>query len=218
MLSMIREAKLESIDSPKSATISRRGFVKMGGALFVSIALPVHLKAAQQQNSLDPSLLASWLEIRSDNTVIVRTGRTETGTGMSGYYAQTVAEELNILPETISLIMGDTDKTPDGGYSAGFLSGMNNVRKVAAYTHQALLSLAATQLGVPVENLSVVDGVISGGGKSISYGQLVEGQHLDLKIPVTGEFAKATPGKWVGVDGLGGLTVTGEPPMKPLNQ
>ena len=211
---MIRETELESIDSPKSATISRRGFVKMGGALFVSIALPVHLKAAQQQNSLDPSLLASWLEIRSDNTVIVRTGRTETGTGMSGYYAQTVAEELNILPETISLIMGDTDKTPDGGYSAGFLSGMANLRKVAAYTRQALLELAAKRFGVAAEKLTVEKGIVSAGEKTVSYGQLVEGQQLDLKIPVTGVLAKSAPGKWVGVLGLDGLVVDGAPPMK----
>jgi nicotinate dehydrogenase subunit B len=214
-----------SSDSPLATTLTRRGFVKIGGALFVSFALPAGFRAqtaesqaSLQTNQLNPTLLASWLEIRSDNTILIRTGRTETGTGMSGYYTQVIAEELSVRPETISLIMGDTDKTPDGGYSAGFLSGMTNVRKVAAYTYQALLRLAATQLGVPVENLSVVDGVISGVGKSISYGQLVEGQHLDLKIPVTGELAKAAPGKWVGVDGLDGLTVTGEPPLKPLNQ
>src|SRR5580692_3416750 len=111
--------------------------------------------------------------MRCDNTILMRTGRTETGTGMSGYYTQAIAEELGVRPETISLIMGDTDKTPDGGYSAGFLSGMVNVRKVAAYTYQALLGLAATQLGVPVESLSVVDGVILGSGRKIRYGQLV---------------------------------------------
>src|SRR5258708_76679 len=206
--------------SPLATAITRRGFVKIGGALFVSFAVPAEFCAlpAENNTSLDPSQLASWLEIRGDNTILARTGRTETGTGMSGYYTQVIAEELSVRPETISLIMGDTDKTPDGGYSAGFLSGMVNVRKVAAYTYQALLGLAATQLGVPVESLSVADGVISGGGKSIRYGQLVEGQLLDLKIPVTGEFAKAAPGKWVGVDGLDGLTVTGDPPMKPLNQ
>ena len=214
-----------SSDFPSATTLTRRGFVKTGGALFVSFALPAGFRPQTtesqvllQTNQLDPTLLGSWLEIRSDNTILMRTGRTETGTGMSGYYTQVIAEELSVRPETISLIMGDTDETPDGGYSAGFLSGMANVRKVAAYTYQALLGLAATQLGVPIENLSVVDGVISGGGKSIRYGQLVEGQHLDLKIPVTGEFAKAAPGKWVGVDGLAGLTVTGDPPMKPLNQ
>ena len=214
---MIRDTA-PNIDSSRSATISRRGFVKMGGALFVSIALPVHLKAGQSQNSLDASLLASWLEIRADNSIIVRTGRTETGTGMSGYYAQTVAEELNVLPETISLIMGDTDKTPDGGYSAGFLSGMSNLRKVAAYTRQALLELAAKRFEVPIANLGVTEGIVSGGGKSISYGKLVEGQQLDLKIPVTGILAKSAPGQWVGLLGLDGIIVDGAPPMKPAEK
>jgi len=212
-------------DSPLATMLTRRGFVKMGGTLFVSFAVPTEYLAqtaegedSLRSNQLDPTLLASWMEIRSDNTIVMRTGRTETGTGMSGYYTQAIAEELNVRPETISLIMGDTDKTPDGGYSAGFLSGMANVRKVAAYTHQALLKHAATQLEIPAENLTVIDGVVSGSGKSISYGQLVEGQHLELKIPVTGEIAKAAPGNWVGVVGLDGLKVTGEPPMRPLNQ
>jgi CO/xanthine dehydrogenase Mo-binding subunit len=210
-----------SCDFQITMTLTRRGFVKIGGALFVSLYLPGRLSASRsekKQTSLDPSQLVSWLEIRSDNTILMRTGRTETGTGMSGYYAQAIAEELNVRPETISLLMGDTDKTPDGGYSAGFLTGMNNVRKVSAYTYQALLRLAATQLGVPVPGLSVVDGIVSGGGKSITYGQLVQGQHLDLKIPVTGQPAKADPSAWVGITSLDGFTVTGDPPMKPVSQ
>ncbi len=127
--------------------------MKAGGALFVSLVLPVRLigrtKTAENQVSMDPTLLASWLEIRSDNTIVARTGRTETGSGITGYYAQAIAEALNVRPETITLIMGDTDRTPDGGFSAGFLNGVYNVRKVAAYTYQALLELAATKLGVP---------------------------------------------------------------------
>jgi len=210
----------KSSDSPITATITRRGFVKIGGALFVSALIPRGFPAlaAESQSSLDPTLLGSWLEIRSDNTIVARTGRTETGTGMSGYYAQAVAEELSVRPEAIWLIMGDTDRTPDGGYSAGFLSGMSNVRKVAAYTHQALLGLAATQLDVPISGLTVVDGVVSGGGKSVSYGQLVEGQHLDLKIPVEGKLPKLDPAEWMGVAGLDGLKVTGDPPMKAVSQ
>ena len=210
-----------SCDSEITMTLTRRGFVKIGGALFVSLYLPGRLCASRtekDQTSLDPSQLVSWLEIRNDNTILMRTGRTETGTGMSGYYAQAIAEELSVRPETISLLMGDTDRTPDGGYSAGFLTGMNNVRKVSAYTYQALLGLAATQLGVPVPGLSVVDGIVSDGGKSISYGQLVQGQHLDLKIPVTGQPAKADPSAWVGITSLDGFTVTGDPPMKPVSQ
>src|SRR5438552_2065908 len=200
------------------ATISRRGFVKTGGALFVSLALPLQFatraEAAGSPTSLDPTLPASWLEIHSDNTIVARTGRTETGVGITGYYPQTIAEELNVRPETITLIMGDTDRTPDGGYSAGFLSGMTNVRKVAAYTYKALLGLASTQLGVPVSSLSVTDGIVTGGGKKITYGELVQGQHLELKIPVEGTLPKPDPAGEVGMTSLDGVTVTGNPPMK----
>ncbi len=201
-------------------TLTRRGFVSAGGALFVSLALPAGFaaRAAESQTSLDPSLLASWLEIRSDNTILMRTGRTETGTGMSAFYAQMVAEELTVRPETVSLILGDTDKTPDGGYSAGFLYGAANVRKVAAYTYQALLGLAATHLGVPSTALAVTDGIVSGGGKSVSYGKLVEGQHLDLKIPVSGKPARMDPTQDSGIAGLDGFVVTGDPPTKPVSQ
>jgi CO/xanthine dehydrogenase Mo-binding subunit len=201
-------------------TISRRGFVKTGGALFVSLAIPLRfsgLIAAENPASIDPTSPASWLEIRSDNTIVARTGRTETGVGMTGYYPQTIAEELNVRPETITLIMGDTDRTPDGGFSAGFLTGMSNVRKVAAYTYQALQGLAAVRLGVPVSSLSVSDGIVSGGGKKISYGELVQGQHLELKIPVKGALAQPDPAGWVGMTSLDGLTVTGDPPMKAVS-
>lgn len=211
-----------TILTPLTAPITRRGFVKMGGALFVSLSIPagLSLHAAESPTSLDPSVLASWLEIHSDNTILAHTGRTETGTGMSAYYAQAIAEELCVRPETISLVLGDTDRTPDGGASAGLLDGMANVRKVAAYTHQALLGLAATQLGVPVSKLIVADAIVSGGGKSISYGQLVQGQQLDLKIPVTGMRAKVDPSspEGNGLAGLDGFTVTGDPPTKPVSQ
>ena len=202
--------------------ITRRDFVKAGGALFVSLAM-LPRSSYSSPPEAQPTPIASWIEIRSDNTILVRTGRTEIGTGMSAFYAQVVAEELCVRPEAITLIMGDTDKTPDGGYSAGFLSGAANLRKVSAYTYQALLGLAAKQLTAPVAALSVTDAVVSGGGKSISYGQLVQGQHLDLKIPVTGKsarFAAAGVNSVAGLDwdGMGGLVVAGDPPMKPVSK
>lgn len=230
------ENSIELLTTPTEATskvtipgITRRAFVKAGGALFVSLAIPGGALAlatgkgpgnngAVPKGQLDPTQVASWLEIHDDNTILARTGRTETGVGMSAYYAQTIAEELCVRPETITLVLGDTDKTPDGGYSAGFLEGAKNVRKVAAYTHQALLGLASKQLGVPVSSLTVTDGVVSGGGKTVSYGQLVQGQHLDLKIPIEGKPLKMDPGEDSGVAGLDGFTVTGDPPMKPVSQ
>jgi CO/xanthine dehydrogenase Mo-binding subunit len=212
----------DTLTSLLAPRLSRRGFVKAGGALVVSLyfdtLLPRTASAEGASASLDPAKLASWLEIRADNTILARTGKTETGTGMSAFYAQMIAEELNVRPESITLILGDTDQTPDGGYSAGFLTGAANVQKVAAYTYQALLGLASQALGVPASALSAAEGVVSGGGKRITYGELVERQQLDLTIPVSGGLPKLDPSDGTGVGGLEGVTVTGMPTMKPVSQ
>ena len=206
------------------ARLTRRSFVKSAGALFVSLSFRRQASAAGEE--IPPPMetaIASWIEVRSDSTILVRTGRTEIGTGMSGFYTQVVAEELNVSPEAITLIMGDTDKTPDGGYSAGFLSGAANLRKAAAYTNQALLGLAAKHLRVPVAAVRVENGIASAGGKRISYGDLVRGQQLDLKIPVTGQPARWAAQGVANIGGLdwgtmGGLVVAGDPPLKPISQ
>ena len=135
----------------------------------------------------------SWLEIRQDNTILVRTGRTEIGTGMSAYYAQVIAEELCVQPESITLLMGDTDRTPDGGYSAGLLSGAANLRKVGAYTYQALLGLAADKLRLPVSALTVTDGVVSGCGKEYPLRRTRSGPAARSQDSSLGRAAKGRP-------------------------
>src|SRR5438034_6441158 len=199
------------------ATLTRRQFVKTGGALIVGFSLAGRSlwdktteAAAAGNNSLDATMASSWFEIHADNTILMRTGKVDFGqTTAHTAYKQIVAEELNVPYEAItSVVMGDTDRTPDGGFSAGFLDyGGANLRKAAAYTHQALLELAAGVLHVEKGQLSVKDGVVSGGGKSISYAELVRGQQLKLTIPVTGDLTN-----------MYGLTVTGDPPMKPTSQ
>jgi nicotinate dehydrogenase subunit B len=192
------------------AALSRRDFVKAGGALFVSFGLVGEAKAAVARNSLDPTLPGSWIEIHPDNTILIRTGKSDFGQGTTfTAYKQIVAEELSAKFESITtVIMGDTDRTPDGSGAFDFLgSGMPNIRKAAAYTHQALLDLASQRLGVAKDQLSVHEGIVSGGGKSVSYGDLVKGQQLKLTIPVEGDLTS-----------IGGLNVTGAPPLKPVSE
>src|SRR5580765_2807672 len=198
-------------------TLSRRQFVKAGGALVVSFSLmgPELLKGdtaktATLKNTLDPTLPSSWIEIHPDNTVLIRTGKSDFGQGSSfTAYRQIVAEELSVPFEAITTVVsGNTDLTPDGSGAFDFLGhGTPNIRKAAAYTHQALLDLASEKLGVPKDKLSVKDGIVSGGGKSISYGDLVKNQELKLSIPVKGDLTS-----------IMGLTIEGNPPMKPVSE
>ena len=198
-------------------TLSRRHFIKAGGILAVGFRFvgPALLKAdgakpSNFKNSLDPTLASSWIEIHPDNTVLIRTGKSDFGQGSTfTAYRQIVADELGVPFEAITtVIAGDTDRTPDGSGAFDFLGrGTPNIRKAAAYTYQALLDLGSERLGVPKDKLSVKDGVVSGGGKSISYGDLIKNQQLKLTIPVKGDLTS-----------IMGLTIEGDPPMKPVSE
>src|SRR4029077_5336974 len=177
--------------------LSRRQFVKTGGALVVGVTLAgselLNAPAAKSgavRTSLDPALPNSWIEIHPDNTVLIRTGKSDFGQGTTfTAYRQIVADELGVPFEAITAVLtGDTDRTPDGSGAFDFLGrGTPNIRKAAAYVYQALLDLASQRLGVAKSELSVMDGIVTGGGKSMSYGDLVKGQQLKLTIPVSGD-------------------------------
>ena len=196
------------------ATLTRRGFVKAGGMLMVGLGL-LHggvAKAAGRPdgNAFDASMPQSWIEIRPDNTVLYRTGKSDFGQGtIYTAYRQLIADELDVPFEAITTVVtADTDTTPEGGGTFGLLGeGTPNVRKAAAYTRQALLQLASQELRVPKEELKTVDGVVYGGGRKVSYGDLVKHQSLQLTIPVTGDLTS-----------IFGLRITGNPPLKPASE
>jgi len=204
------------------ATLTRSKFVKGAGAMVVGLSVVGAGVGAKAANAADVPLLPgtkyspnpgvsdAWFTIHADGTITMRTGIAEMGQGSaSTAFAQIAADELNVPYSAITeVVIGDTDRTPGGGIAAGFMFlGAPNIRKVAAYIYQTLLSMASTQLGAPVGSLTVKDGVISGGGKTVSYGQLVGGKALNLSIPVTGDATSFL-----------GLTVLGNPPTKPMGQ
>jgi nicotinate dehydrogenase subunit B len=220
-----KETETETIDI-FGATLTRGKFMGGVGGLVVGISLASAgigastAKAAAEPDigvalvpgtahTVDPTQLASWFTINPDNTIILRTGRAEMGQGSaSTAFAQIAADELYVPYSAITqVIMADSDRTPDGGGSFGYMGlGGPNVRKAAAYTYQTLLTLASAEFGVPVANLTVQNGVVSGGGKSATYGQLVDGKQLQLTIPVSGS----------NTSFLGAL-IAGNPPTKPIS-
>ena len=102
------------------AALSRRGFVKTGGALLAGFGLfradgAQETGAAARGNTLDAGLPKSWIEIHPDNTILMRVGKPDFGTGtIFTAYRQIVAEELGVPFGAITtVISGDTDRTPD---------------------------------------------------------------------------------------------------------
>src|SRR6185437_7413322 len=65
------------------------------------------VKTATLKNSLDPTLASSWIEIHPDNTILIRTGKSDFGQGTTyTAYRQIVADELSVPFEAITLRSG----------------------------------------------------------------------------------------------------------------
>lgn len=198
------------------ARLSRRRFLATGSAMAGAMIVGLDLKPVAAESTaisattMNANLPTSWIEIRADNTILMRTGKCDFGQGsIYTAYPQIVADELDMPFEAItSVIGGDTDRTPDGGGTFGLLrTNVLNLRKAAAYTREAVLEIASEKFGVPKNDLSIENGVVSGGGQSATYGELVKGQDLSLSIPVKGE-----------ITDFRGLVVEGEPPLKPASK
>ena len=182
---------------------SRKSFVKGGGALIVgfsvvgsalagkaSAAFPATPPAPAGFNP-DLTQVDSWITINADETIVLKTSQIETGNGITTGFLQVLAEELdadmsqmrygmfNQASHTVvdTWVAGSTGG--EGGSNA--MSGTGpKIRQAGALARQALLGLASTSLGVPVANLTIDKGVISGGGRSVTFGQLVGGKLLKI--------------------------------------
>ena len=172
---------------------SRRDMLKGGGALVVafSFAGPIAEALAQGAAAAKPVALTevdSFLSIDPKGLVTCYSGKVDLGTGIDTALRQIVAEELDVPLERVNLITGDTALTPEQGSTWGSLSiqvGGVQIRNAAATARDALLDEAAKRIGVAKTDLTIADGVISGGGKRVTYGELIGGKQFSLKLDHT---------------------------------
>jgi nicotinate dehydrogenase subunit B len=201
---------------------SRKTFVKGGGAMVVGFSVlgaGVGAKAAKayddpfasngpyDQNSVD-----SWITIHADNTASLKIGKVEMGQGTPTALLMIAAEELDLDFGQMKMITHDTNITPNQGISAGsqgVQTGGKQTRAAAAAARTALNTMAAANLGVPVASLSVSKGVVSGGGKTVTYGQLIGDKLFNVQITGASVAGNATTPP---------QAVAGSPGTKPVSQ
>ena len=193
---------------------SRRDFLTSGGALVVSFsslaALADDLGVAQgpfgTQDQRVARQLDSWLAIAADGRVTAYTGKCELGQGIYTAQTQLVAEELSVPLSRVTLIQCDTSVSPDQGTTSGSQSTPTNFNEAnlgqaCATAREALLRLGSTQLGTPVDQLTIVDGVISVQGDAsrwVGYGDLVGGKAFNLTVSTTAKRKPASEWRVLG--------------------
>jgi nicotinate dehydrogenase subunit B len=170
----------------------RRDFLKTGGALVIGFNLRGVLPAQVAERGTkagppDARQIDTWLAIHADNTATIYIGFAELGQGNSTALLQIAAEELDLDMSQLKSVRLDTNVTPNQGgtySSASIQRGGPQVRSGAAEARQALLQMASKNLNTPLGQLNVSKGVVSivgaGGGRSVTYGELIGDKQFNL--------------------------------------
>lgn len=188
---------------------SRRRFLKLGGGLAVSFALPLSLSwpalnveaageagtgssyARVSAKSQDAARVSAWLAIDKRGNVTLYAGKVELGTGVQTALAQLVAEELDVPIESVTVSMGDTSVAVDQGPTIGSLSMRVStlpVRRAAATARAHIVAEASKVMGVPVNQLLTRDAHVyesADSGRTMGYRDLIPEEWATLPVDET---------------------------------
>jgi isoquinoline 1-oxidoreductase beta subunit len=189
-----------SESNKKSKRVSRRKFIVRAGLGTVGVLAlgtyvfrnPLRRRAYEIAESLvvpysgtgtEPNL---WFEITSENNVILHSPKVEMGQGTFTSYAQIVADELDVNIDQIRVTAAETDTgivdSMSTGGSLSVAALWQPLREMAATMREMIKAEAAKKLGVTAASISTAEGVLSGGGKTMTYAEAVEGV-TDWDIP-----------------------------------
>src|SRR6202140_791588 len=213
----LREDAMTKFENPES--FSRRAMLKTGGALVVSIGMPISLDtvlavseanaqgaasaAASAKPPLTPDQLSSYIAVNADGTVSAFYGKMDMGHGLHVAIGQIVAEELDVPFKNVKVIMADTAVTVNQGGasgSTGIQMGGKQMRMASAEARRVLVEMAAGLLSVPADKLVVNDGVVSASddkSKRISYTQMLGGKYFNVQLDWNKQYGNTlyAPGK-----------------------
>jgi CO/xanthine dehydrogenase Mo-binding subunit len=122
----------------------------------------------------------AYVSIELDGSVVVRCGVQDIGCGQTSSLASIAAEVLGVKMDDVTVFFGDTALTPLAGTTTAtrqlYMSG-NATLMAATAIRENLLNKASEKLGVPVEDLDLINNelvVESDSNKNMPLAQLVK--------------------------------------------
>jgi nicotinate dehydrogenase subunit B len=137
----------------------------------------------------DNPSLERWVAFPAPGQVTVFTGRVEFGQGVLTAMAQIAADELDVALARITVRSGDTELTPNEGYTAGSMSmqfGGVALRQACADVRALFLEQAAAVLGCEPSDLSIRDGSILRNGAATGQDYWTLAGAVNLAVEATG--------------------------------
>ena len=137
----------------------------------------------------DNPRLDRWVSFPAPGKVTVGTGRVELGQGVLTAMTQIAADELDVAMGRITIRSGDTEFTPNEGYTAGSQSiqfGGVAMRQACADVRGLFIDQAAKVLGCNAGELSIRDGTILRNGAPTGQDYWTLAGTVDLATKATG--------------------------------
>lgn len=184
---MVRAGRGATAPAANTTAVDRRGFLKLGAGASAGAGFALGLFALDEASAqagasaLKPAQAPSaFVHIAADGIVTVQVNRLDFGQGVITGLPMLVAEELDA---DWSKVRGELapagDAYKDPGFGIQMTGGSNSVRsswqqyrELGARTRAMLVAAAAQRFGVAPEACSVSKGVVSGGGKRATFGEL----------------------------------------------
>ncbi len=116
----------------------------------------------------DNPILSQWIAFEPGK-VRIATGKVEIGQGILTAMTQIAAEELDVRPDQVRLVSGETDVSPSEYFTSGSYSvsvGGAAIRLVCAEVRAMLTDKVAEALGCKASEISIEEGQFLRGGKA----------------------------------------------------
>jgi xanthine dehydrogenase large subunit len=135
------------------------------------------------------------VSVYNDGTVLLNHGGTEMGQGLFTKVRQVVARELGVPLERVRVSASDTSKVPNASPTAASsgsdLNGMA-ARDAARKLRANLAAFAATRLECSADDVGFRDGVVQGGGRTMTFAELARAAYF-ARVPLFASGFYGTP-------------------------
>jgi len=147
---------------------------------------PGSLSVVRAAGTGENGAFETFIKITADGSVTAFNGHVDLGTGIRTALGQIVAEELDVSFARVIVVLGDTSRVPNQGAtiaSETIQITAAPLRNAAAQARHFLIARAAERLDLPVEGLTIEDGLVRGrDNRSVSYGELIAGETIRLEL------------------------------------
>ncbi len=174
------------------ADTSRRRFVAgiaASGGLLIGFGVPLvsrFAKASTSTTSIATTIINTWVQIGSDESITIFVGATEMGQGVLSGLAQIVAEELMVDWTAVNAIEAPADPAYGNPAFGGFqftggststIGYYDALRTAGAAAREMLIAAAANTWGISVSLCSAASGIVvrSDTAATLTFGALAPG-------------------------------------------